>query len=204
MYTKVIFILIVIFSCNLFYAQNRDHRMSLGFHYGFGNEIKNSDFSQTNKYYKLQLYYVLKATKNFKYELLVQPEFNDATHQLLNVYFIETNDPDYIEKRQKFSQLRNVREYVLNLGFVMRKPISKSFSVYLLGSVGPLIIDDDTERLSKGFAFSDVLALGFSSRIGKISFDVRPNIRHVSNGGLQSPNLGFTTFNMEFGFSFSI
>ncbi|MFV8326813.1 acyloxyacyl hydrolase [Flavobacterium sp. ZS1P14] len=201
---RAIFILIIIFSCNLFYAQNVNYKTSLGFHYGFGHEIKKGDFSHTNSCYKLELYYTLKTARHFNYELVLQPEFNDGTHQLLNVYFIETNDPDYIEKRQKFSNLRNIKEYVLNLGFIIRKPISKTFSVYLLGSVGPMIIDNEMERLSKGFAFSDVFALGFSSKIGQLTFDVRPNIRHVSNGGLQSPNLGFTTFNMEFGFSFSI
>ncbi|MFV5688352.1 acyloxyacyl hydrolase [Flavobacterium sp. ZT3R25] len=204
MYKRTLFILIIIFSCNIFYAQNINHKMKLGFHYGFGNEIKSNDFSHTNNYYKLQLYYALKSGKNFKYELLMQPELNLATHQLLNVYFIQPDDPNYIEKRQKFSNLRNVKEYVLNLGFIIRKPISKSFSIYLVGSVGPMIIDNETERLSKGFAFSDVLALGFSSKIDKITFDIRPNIRHVSNGGLQSPNLGFNTINIEFGFSFSI
>ncbi|MFM2369437.1 MAG: hypothetical protein RL619_1743 [Bacteroidota bacterium] len=204
MYKRAVFILIVIFSCNIFYAQNINHKMKLGFHYGFGNEMKNSDFTHTNSYYKLQLYYALKSGKKFNYELLLQPEFNHATHQLLNVYFIQPNDPNYIEKRQKFSNLRNVNEYVLNLGFIIRKPISKSFSMYLLGSVGPMIIDNETERLSEGFAFSDVLAFGFSLKKVKITFDVRPSIRHVSNAGLQSPNLGFNTVNVEFGFSFSI
>jgi hypothetical protein len=201
---KVIFILIIMFSCNLFYAQTINHKMRLGFQYGLGNEIKNKDFSHTNHYYKMELYYPLKAAKHFNYELVVQPEFNAGTHQLLNVYFIQTDDPDYIEKRQKFSNLRMVKEYVLNVGLIIRKPISKTFSIYLLGSIGPMIIDNETERLAKGFAFSDVVALGFSSKIGQMTFDLRPNIRHVSNGGLQSPNLGFTTFNIAGGFSFSI
>ena len=200
---RTVFILFI-FSCNLFYAQNINPKLKVGFHYGFGNEIQTKDFSHTNDYYKVQLYYALKSGKNFKYEILVQPELNFATHQLLNVYFIGEDDPDYIEKRQKFSNLRHIREYVLNVGFLVRKPISKAFSVYLLGSVGPMIIDEETERLSKGIAFSDVLALGFSFKNGKMTFDLRPNIRHVSNAGLQSPNLGFNTLNIEFGFAFSI
>lgn len=204
MYKRTLFILIIIFSCNIFYAQNVNQKRKLGFHYGFGNEIKNSVFTHTNSYYKLQLYYTLKASKNFKYELLIQPEYNHATHQLLDVNFIHTDDPNYIEKRQRFSNLRNIEEYVLNLGLIIRKPISKSFSIYLLGSIGPMIINNETERLAEGFAFSDVLTLGFSLKIDKITFDLRPNIRHVSNCGLQSPNLGFNTVNIEFGFSFSI
>jgi hypothetical protein len=201
---KNVFILTIIFSYTIFYAQEKKHKTEFGFHYGVGNEIKNNDFSHTNSYYKFQFNYAIKESKVFKYELLLEPEVNFATHQLLNVYFIRENDPNYIEKRQKFSNLRNIKEYVLNVGFILRKPISKSFSLYLLGSVGPMIIDKEMERLSKGFAFSDVLALGLSLKTDKITFDIRPNIRHVSNGGLQSPNLGFTTKNIEFGFSFPL
>ncbi len=53
MYKRTLFILIIIFSCNIFYAQNINQKMKLGFHYGFGNEIKNSNFSHTKNYYKL-------------------------------------------------------------------------------------------------------------------------------------------------------
>lgn len=204
MYKKAIFILAIIFSSTIFYAQNKKYKIEFGFNYGFGNEIKNKDFSHTNTYYKLEFYYPLKKGKKFKYELLVQPELNFVTHQLLNVNFIRQDDPDYIEKRQKFSNLRDINEYVLNIGFIMRKPISRSFSVYLLGSIGPMIMDKETERLSEGFAFSDVVAVGFSLKMNKITFDIRPNIRHVSNAGFQSPNLGFNTINLEFGFYFPI
>ena len=67
-----------------------------------------------------------------------------------------------------------------------------------------MITDTETERLSKGFAFSDVLALGFSLKVDKVIFDVRPSLRHVSNAQLQSSNAGFNTSNIEFGISFSL
>ena len=64
-----------------------------------------------------------------------------------------------------------------------------------------MITDTETERLSKGFAFSDVIALGFSLKVDKVIFDIRPSLRHVSNAGLQSSNAGFNTKNIEFGLS---
>lgn len=184
-----------------FYAQDKEHKTAVGFHYGFGNEIKKEDYTFTNDYYKLQLYYILKRTKNFSYELVLQPELNFATHQLLNLYFIKPEDPDYLEKRERFTKLKGIKEYALGIGFIVRKPISKVFSVYVLGSIGPMITDTETERLSKGFAFSDVLSLGFSLKLNKVTFDIRPNLRHVSNAQLQSSNAGFNTKNIEFGFS---
>lgn len=188
----------------IFYVQDIKHKTELGFYYEFGNEIKKSDFSHTNSYNKNHFNYIIKGDKDFKYELLLQPELNFATHQLLNIYFIQPSEQNYIEKRETYAKKRNIKEYVLNAGFIIRKPISKTFSIYLLGSVGPMIMDKDAERLSKGFAFSNVLALGFSLKMDKITFDIRPSIRHVSNAGFQSPNLGFNTKNIEFGFSFPI
>ena len=204
MFKKIVFLLIIVFSSVTFYAQDTSSKVKLGFDYGFGNELKNSDYTYTNSYYKLQLYYTIKQTKNFEYEILVQPELNFSKRQLLNFYFVKPDDPNYIEKRERYTKLKDIKEYVLNIGFLMRKPISKTASIYVLGSVGPLFTDTETERLSRGFAFSDVLAIGFTFKINKIIFDIRPNFRHVSNAGLQSSNSGYNTKNIDFGFSFSI
>jgi hypothetical protein len=64
-----------------------------------------------------------------------------------------------------------------------------------------MISDRETERLAKGFAFSNVLALGFVYKIKRFEFNIKPNVRHVSNAGLSSPNGGFNTKNIEFGVS---
>lgn len=201
---KVFFSLILLFSFSTFYAQNKKLELALGFNYGFGSEIKNSDYTYTNNYYKLQFYYVIHETKNFKFELLLQPELNFATHQLLNLYFVTPEEQNYLEKREIFTKLKDIKEYALGVGFIIRKPISKTVSVYILGSVGPMITDTETERLSKGFAFSDVLSLGISLKIHKVTFDIRPNSRHISNAGIQKSNAGFNTRNIEFGFSFPL
>ena len=201
---KIFFILIIVFSSKAFYAQDKLSKVKFGFEYGIGNELKNSDYTYTNSYYKLQLYYTVKQTKRFKYEVLLQPELNFAKHQLLNFYFVQPDDPNYIEKREKYTKLKDIKEYVLNIGFLMRKPIFKTTSIYVLGSVGPMIIDTETERLSKGFAFSNVVALGITFKVNKITFDVRPNFRHVSNAGLQKLNSGYDTTNIDFGFLFSL
>jgi hypothetical protein len=196
--------LIFIFSITTFYGQNTKGETSIGFHYGFGNEIKNSNYTYTNHYYKVQVSYLIKETNHFKYELVLQPELNFATHQLLNLYFVTPEEINFEEKREKFTKLKDIKEYALGIGLCVRKPISKIASIYLLASLGPMITDTETERLSKGFAFSDVLALGFSLKVDKVIFDVRPSIRHVSNAQLQSSNAGFNTSNIEFGLSVSL
>lgn len=186
------------------HSQVEQSKFAIGFNYGFGSEFNNKDYTFTNHFYKLQLYYRLKETKHFQYEILVQPEVNFGTHQLLNFYFVKPEEPDYINKRAEYTQLKNVHEYVLNIGFLVRKPIGKSCSFYVLGSIGPMINDTETERMSEGFAFADVLAIGFSAKTQRLRFDVRPNIRHVSNAGLGNSNAGYNTKNIEMGISYSL
>jgi hypothetical protein len=185
-------------------GQETSSKFAIGASYGLGNEFKNTDYTYTNRYVKGQLYYSLKKTKNFEFQILVEPEINFATHQLLNLYFVTPDEPNFEEKRARYTKLKDIREYVLHVGFLIRKPLSEQFSLYVLASVGPLITDTETERLSKGFAFSDVLGLGVSYQTKFVTFDFRPNVRHNSNAGIQNSNAGFNTLNYDFGVVFPL
>ena len=197
---KTLYLVIIFFQISIVcQSQNKKQNFQLGFNYGFGSELKNSDFTYTNQYYKLQLYYKLKKGKWFEYEILVQPEINFGTHQLSNLYFVKPSEANFQQKRDDYTKLKNIKGYILNIGFLVRKPVTQFFSVYVLASVGPLIIDTETERLSKGFAFSDVIALGFTFSTKQFSIDIRPSLRHLSNAGFQGKNAGFNTKNIEFG-----
>ena len=73
----------------------------------------------------------------------------------------------------------------------------------MLGSIGPMITDTETERLSKGFTFADVLTLGFTFNVNRVTFDLT-NIRHISNTGLQKTNAANNTKNIDFGLLFTL
>lgn len=201
---KYVFILVFVLHLCVVYCQQHQKRFVLGFAYGMGEELKNNDYTYTNSFYKLHLEYTFKTAKHFSYELIVQPEINFGKHQLLNKYFVQPDEPDYEALREEYTKLKDVHDYILNLGIMVRKPISNKISIYILGSIGPMITDTKTERLSKGFAFSDVIALGVSLKSNKIFFDFRPSLRHVSNAGFQESNAGFNTVNGELQFSFGL
>lgn len=201
---KRIFTVVLLFAVLNINAQQKSSDFRIGMSYGFGSEFNNTDYTFTNHFYKAQLYYRLKKTRNFEYDILVQPEINFGKHQLLNLYFVKPETPNFEEKRVEYMQLKNVHEYVLNLGFMVRKPIGKIFSCYVLGSIGPMITDTETERMSKGFAFADVLAVGFTAAYDQFQLDIRPSLRHVSNAGLGSSNAGYNTKNIEFGISYQL
>ena len=197
---KILLILFFIYCCIYeSFSQVRHSKLDVGLSYGIGNEFTNKDYSYSNRYIKGQLYYSLKKTKNFEFQIVLAPEINFATHQLLNFYFVKPEEPNFQELRDRYTQLKDIREYILHVGFLVRKPLSKQLSVYIVGSVGPMITDTQTERLSKGFAFSDVFGVGISYKVKDITFDFRPNLRHNSNAGLQNSNAGFNTLNYEFG-----
>lgn len=191
--------LILFFICKIGTAQDSKHPISLGFCYGFGGSFENKDYSYTNRFFKLQGYYTINRTNKMEYQVVIQPEINFATHQLKNFYFIKPDEPDFLTKREEFTKLKDIHEYIFGIGFLARRWISNSCSIYVLGSVGPMITNTDTERLTKGFAFSDVISFGISLKIKKITFDIRPSLRHNSNAGLQRSNAGLNTRNLEFG-----
>ena len=86
----------------------------------------------------------------------------------------------------------------------VQKKISKRSAVYVLGSISPMLTDTETERLSKGFAFCDILALGYTLDFKYFALDVRPSFRHTSYAGLNTSNAGFNTNNIELGIIFPL
>lgn len=204
MFKRLLFLSFLFSSLLKLNAQEKSGNYKIGFAYGLGSEFNNRNYTFENHFYKLLFYYKIEETANLQYEILIQPEINFAKHQLLNLYFVKPETPDFEQKRTEYLKLKDVREYVLNIGFLIRKPIGKNSSCYILGSIGPMINDTETERMSEGFAFADVLAVGFTVNINRVQVEIRPGLRHVSNAGLGSSNAGYNTKNIEFGISYQL
>lgn len=208
-YRIFIIISLSVFSTFISSAQINKEKLKFGFTHGYGTEntfpFNSKDYDHTVSYYKIKINYLLKEKRKWSYEVNIEPSFNIATHQLINKWFIKPSiGDDFLEQRELFTQKREIKEYVLNLGFLIRYKIVKNLSVYNLGSVGPMISDKGTERLAKGFAFSDILAFGTSYNIDKIQLDIKYSIRHTSNFDFKSPNHGHNTANIEFGVLFKL
>ena len=71
-----------------------------------------------------------------------------------------------------------------------------------MGSSGPIISDNETERLAKGFAFSNVITVEICFKVQKFEFDITPKICYVSNSGFSSLDNSFNRKNIAFGLSF--
>ncbi len=201
-----IFLLVLLMLPAILYSQEDKRSMHTGLMYTIGTQqafpFNSKDYTYDVRGYKAVLNWQLWKKGIFSYELQVEPGIYKASHQLLNEYFVQPDyGPDYMELREIYTQEKTIMEYVINVGFQVRANISKSFSMFIIGSIGPMISDTETERLADGFAFSDIVAFGAAYRTGRMMFEVRPGIRHVSNADLQFPNCGHNSTNIDFSVS---
>lgn len=208
---KILLIIFILFSAST-HAQDtipKSNKIRLGLNYGFGTQqsypFNSKDYTYDVQFYKIQINYLLNKRTKWSFEINVEPSIYINEHQLLNKYYVQPNDgDDYLEKREEFTKIKQLNEYVLNLGFLARYKLFNSFSTYILGSVGPMYSDTNTERMNAGFAFSDIIALGLSYQIKAIFIDFRYSMRHVSNANLSLPNNGYNSMNFEFGFAYQL
>lgn len=202
-----IFLLFSCFICFICFSQEHiisKNWLRTGIIYGFSSQntyiSQDSDYTYENQIFKISNHFNLSKKENHSWEILVEPSYYRSKHESLNYwheFYTSNNNPD--EFRAKYMQLKTINEYVLNLGILYRYKLNSNLSVYAIGNVGPMYIDTDTERLKKGFAFSDIFGFGTNYNAGKLSFDVKAMIRHVSNANFQYPNFGYNAVGFEFG-----
>ncbi len=208
-YIKFILILFIIGCSWTSTAQIKRENFRLGFNYGSGSQNKFpfnlSHYTHEVDFYQAQINYLWKDKRKWSFEFNLEPAYYVAEHQLLHKWYIRPDDSeDYLELRELHTQKRTIKEYALNLGLLARYKINKKFSVYSIGSVGPMISDKATERLAKGFAFSDVLGFGTSYKISNFTLDIRYSVRHTSNFEIVQPNAGHNTINLQMGVMYDI
>lgn len=180
----------------------------IGFVLGYGNQeepfLHDKDYSYSTNLFKIQLYYPLKSGK-FNLDLVFEPTLGFAEHQLLNKYFVKPTEPDYIDRRQEFTKKKQLTEYILNTYVMVSHKIYKSNRMYALIGISPIYLSKRTERLPMGFAFTEVIGLGISSKIyKKLHFDIKGYYRHISNAELNRPNSGINTAILEIGFAIEL
>jgi hypothetical protein len=155
--------------------------------------------------YKLLVNRGLWAAGPLGLELQLEPTVYQVRHRLLNLWFIgPTHGPDYLAQRARYLRGESYQEFALNVGVVARVHVTRSLSVFVLGGVGPMWSDAGTERLAKGFAFSDVVAGGLGYRVRGTLVEIRPGLRHESNLDTQRPNSGHNTATLDVALSFGL
>lgn len=181
-------------------SEHRGFSQRLGIHFGQGTQQSFPFFSKSytydNRYVKFNYYQGLsKPHRKLQWGITVEPSLY-LTQQSENAPVPQSsfsNTKEYIRVDH------NITEYVLNLGIQLTYPLGKRLETYFLGSVGPMLIEGDTRRQRKGFAFSDILAIGMLYTTKNYVVDFRYGLRHISNAGLAQPNRGYNSTNFEIG-----
>jgi hypothetical protein len=164
------------------------------------------DYFYETQFVKLQYQRLLWNRKQWHIQLLVEPGYYKARHKLLNVFYIKPSDAaNFEELREKFSKPRDFYELALNIGLKFSLKTNSNWKPYGLISSGPMLSSTETERLARGFAFSDVLAAGIQYQVSpKSLLDLRYALRHNSSAGINRPNFGHNSGGLEVGVSIAI
>lgn len=158
-----------------------------------------SDYLYENKIVKFSNHFNWSRKRKHSWEILVEPSYYRSKHQMINYWFISHTVVNGDELRAKFMKPKSINEYVLNVGLVYRRYLNLNSSIYTTLNSGPMYIDTDTERLKKGFSFSDVISVGYNYKVKNVSFDAKFMFRHASNANLQMPNFGLNSSGFEIG-----
>ena len=206
-FITLFFSIVVTFSVRL-YAQEPS-KLDLGCSFGYGTQnaapFNSAVYSHEVFFIKGQLNKELYSIQKLKLEFDFEPTYFLVNHQMLDpLYITPQRAPNYLEQRAHFLKPMTYSEFSLAVGLIIRYQFIDQFSVYIMGSVGPTLIQNETERLAKGFAFSDIAGLGFSNNWKKFSIDIRATVRHLSNANLIFPNSGHNSINLEAGVLFPI
>lgn len=164
------------------------------------------DYIYETQYVKLQYQRLLWDKNKWHIQLLVEPSYYKARHRLTNIFYIKPSDtPDFEAQRERFSQSRDFYELALNIGLKFSLKTESNWKPYGLISSGPMIASTASERMAKGFAFSDVLAVGTQFKISQtVLLDLRYALRHNSSAGINRPNFGHNSGGIETGISFQL
>jgi len=158
------------------------------------------DYDYKTNVYKFQLFYSIQNGENWDVNLILQPQFQKAQHQLLNKQFITPDEEDFEFLREKFTQKKDISLYAFEVALQLRKSIIKNISFEASLGLGAGYISLESERLAKGFTFIENVSLGLAHKINKSEFFLATTVGHVSNFNIQKPNSGYNILGFELGY----
>ncbi|MAD98502.1 MAG: hypothetical protein CMB99_14350 [Flavobacteriaceae bacterium] len=154
---------------------------------------------------KFQGFYDLKTWGNTGLQLIISPQIHNIQHQLVNEQFVTPAEPDYLNKRNEFTQLKTLTLLGVEFGISLKQKIFSKLQGVLTAGLGIAHIDRRTERLASGFTFIENGSLGLLYEISsKYQLYSGIQIGHVSNFDFKHPNSGYNNLGAEFGIRYQL
>ena len=179
-----LFIATIYFCCVASFSQSKNKKLKLdviGIYYGIGNEhtflFDDPDYLYKANYLKASFLYNLN-NKTYRWSLAIQPQIHFLKHQLLNPFFVRNIEENFEEDRITFTKLKSMRFYALSFEISVRRKVFNKLEVSAFFAAGPGIINTRTERLAKGFTFTENIGLGVHYGLSKKTiFRCKTNIQ---------------------------
>jgi len=201
------FLILMLFFYSLVNSQEKKINSSLnkvGFLFSSAKQNNilffDKDYDYKTNVYKFQLFYPIQKGESWDVNLILQPQYQKAQHQLLNEQFITPDEENFEFLREKFTQKKDISLYAFEVAFQLRKSIIKNISFEASLGLGAGYISLESERLAKGFTFIENVSLGFAHKINKSEFFLATTVGHVSNFNIQKPNSGYNILGFELGY----
>ena len=158
------------------------------------------DYNYKTNLLKFQFFYQLKKNKNWRMNLVLQPQIQSIKHQLLNEQFITPEDINYEFYREKFTQKKHISLYAFELGIQVSKLVFKNVSFETILGLGAAYIDVETERLARGFTFIENISIGLAHSSNNSEIYIGSHFGHISNLNIKLPNSGYNILGFEIGY----
>ena len=209
---KTLFLVFLCFTFLSFSQEKKLHflkpnKVGISFITGTENNFlfNDADYEYKTKIIKVLLSYDINTWKNIDIDFIILPQLRKINHQLLNMWFVTADVPNYQEKRIRFTQPKTMYIYGIQFGIQIEKKIYKRLNIFTSVNVGIATIDTETERLAKGFTFIENGFVGFSFKSStNTNLFIGGNIGHVSNFNIKKPNSGYNQLGLEIGFSYNL
>lgn len=166
--------------------------------------VDDPDYRLEGYTFKSQWFYHLRDLGSWDFNIVFQPQIQLLKHKLDNRFFVQPDDfPDDLEAyRDRFVQQRVMSFYAFELGFQLKRSITRDVHFEFVAGLGAGYIDTNTERLAQGFTFVENLSIGFAKTYKKCEIYLGFNLNHISNFDIQLPNSGYDLMGWEIGFRF--
>lgn len=205
---KKLFVLIVLLFAVIGQSQesktNTFKLVRTGVLLGYGDQHKpiwlEEDYTYNYRSIKWSNHIELKAFGNLKWELLLEPAYYRTNFTLLELTkYVDTTNPLNPWLLNQLGVTQEMNEFVLNVGNIARYQINTIYGVYVVCHSGATYVDTKTARQDKGFAFNNVLGIGGNYTSGNFMYDLKIQIRHLSNANTHMPNFGYDALGVDIG-----
>ncbi len=121
----------------------------------------------------------------------LEPSIHWYKHELNNPHYIKEDEPDYLDRREQFTEGVDFILAGIEGAIIARKKLSERGNLELSAGLGIAYLEEASERQAKGFTFTETGRIGYSldTSLGELFFGY--TIMHVSNAGLNNPNGGY-------------